>query len=112
MTEIADLTAVQLAQSIRAKSISPVEVTQAILCRIDALFDLNAFITVCADEAIAEAKKAEDAVVRGEALGPLHGVPYSVKDLLNTAGVRTTMGSNLPNSSKAPCPSGGCGLNQ
>lgn len=95
MTEIADLTAVQLAQSIRAKSISPVEVTQAILCRIDARSDLNAFITVCADEAIAEAKKAEDAVVRGEALGPLHGVPYSVKDLLNTAGVRTTMGSKI-----------------
>lgn len=95
MTEIADLTAVELAQNIRTKSISPVEATKAILSRIEARSDLNAFITVCADEAIAEAKKAEKAVVKGETLGPLHGVPYSVKDLLNTAGVRTTMGSKI-----------------
>ncbi len=95
MTEIADLTALKLAQSIRTKSISPVEATQAILSRIEARSDLNAFITICADEAIAQAKEAEKAIVKGEALGPLHGVPYSVKDLLNTAGVRTTMGSKI-----------------
>jgi len=54
---------------------------------------LNAFITVCAEEARAAAKKAEAAVMRGDALGPLHGVPFAVKDLVNTAGVRTTFGS-------------------
>src|SRR6202040_2542493 len=54
---------------------------------------LNAFITVCGEEARAAAKTAEGAVMRGDAVGPLHGVPFAVKDLVNTAGVRTTFGS-------------------
>ena len=54
---------------------------------------LNAFITVCVGEARAAAKDAEAAVLRGDRLGPLHGVPFAVKDLVNTAGVRTTFGS-------------------
>lgn len=95
MSELADMTAVEMASAVRSKSVSPVELTDAVLQRIDARKDLNAYITVSADEARAEARAAEDKVMRGEDLPLLHGVPYSVKDLLNTAGVRTTMGSRL-----------------
>lgn len=95
MTELADMTAVAMAAAIRQKIVSPVELTEAVLTRIDARHDLNAFITVTADEARAQARVAEEQVMRGDDLPPLHGVPYSAKDLLNTAGVRTTMGSLL-----------------
>src|SRR5436189_6436493 len=54
---------------------------------------LHALITMCADDARAAAKAAEAAVMRGDTLGPLHGVPFAVKDLVNTAGLRTTFGS-------------------
>ncbi|WBU52852.1 amidase [Paracoccus sp. SCSIO 75233] len=95
MTDIADMTAIELAGRIRARDISPVEATKAALHRIEDRSRLNAFITVATEEALTEARAAEDAVMRGDDLGLLHGVPYSVKDLLATAGVRTTMGSRL-----------------
>jgi aspartyl-tRNA(Asn)/glutamyl-tRNA(Gln) amidotransferase subunit A len=95
MNDIADMGAVALAQAIRARQISPVEAVQAALDRIAARADLNAFITITAEQALAAAKAAERAVIAGETLGALHGVPYSVKDLTNTAGVRTTMGSAI-----------------
>jgi aspartyl-tRNA(Asn)/glutamyl-tRNA(Gln) amidotransferase subunit A len=86
--------ALTLARQIRTKEVSPVEVIEAVLRRIDALQPtVNAFITVTADEARAAARRAEAAVMAGERLGPLHGVPFSVKDLLATRGARTTMGS-------------------
>ncbi|MDP6821953.1 MAG: amidase family protein [Dehalococcoidia bacterium] len=86
--------ATELAEAVRSRRISPVEITEAALRRIDSSQPiLNAFITVAHDEAIAEARAAEKAVESGDELGPLHGVPYSVKDLVNTRGVRTTMGS-------------------
>jgi len=84
----------ELARRVSTKEISPLELTRAILGRIDRLQPtLNAFITVCHDSALAAARQAERAVMGGERLGPLHGVPYAVKDLVNTAGVRTTFGS-------------------
>ena len=95
MSELADMSAVEMAEAVRRKTISPVELTEAVLRRIDERSDLNAFITITGDEALAQARIAEDKVMRGGDLPPLHGVPYSVKDLLNTAGVRTTMGSRL-----------------
>ncbi|WP_187971437.1 amidase [Aquibium microcysteis] len=95
MTDIADLTATELAARYRRKALSPVEVTEAVLGRIEARADLNAFITVTGREARAEARAAEAAMTAGEDLPPLFGIPYSVKDLINTAGVRTTMGSRL-----------------
>lgn len=95
MSHLADLTATQMASAVRAKEVSPVELVDAVLQRIDDRSDLNAFITVTHEEARAQARLAEDKVVTGGELPPLHGVPYSVKDLLNTAGVRTTMGSRL-----------------
>jgi aspartyl-tRNA(Asn)/glutamyl-tRNA(Gln) amidotransferase subunit A len=94
MTELYRLTAAELARRIAQRELSPVEVVRATLDRIERLQPvLNCFITVCADEAMAAAKEAEAAVMRGATLGPLHGVPYHVKDLVSTAGVRTTFGS-------------------
>ena len=88
--------ALTLARQIRTKEISPVEVVEAVLRRIDALQPtVNAFITVTADEARETARRAEAAVMAGGPLGSLHGVPFSVKDLLFTRGVRTTMGSRI-----------------
>ncbi len=86
--------ALTLARRIRTKEISPVSVVEAVLQRIEALQPtVNAFVTVTADEARESARRAEAAVMAGERLGPLHGVPFSVKDLLFTEGTRTTMGS-------------------
>lgn len=86
----------ELARLIAAKEVSPVEVVQAYLDRIDALNGkLKAFITVCRDEALAAAKSAEAAVMSGQPLGPLHGVPIGAKDLFATKGIRTTGGSKI-----------------
>lgn len=88
--------AVRLRDAIAAREISPVEVTRAVLERADRLQPaLNCFITLCADEAMRDARAAEQAVMRREPLGMLHGVPYACKDLVNTRGVRTTFGSLL-----------------
>ncbi|WP_102224164.1 amidase [Acidimangrovimonas sediminis] len=95
MTDILDLSARDMAAQIRKGALSPVEATQAALDRIAARADLNAFVTVDAEGALAAARQAEAAVRAGEALGPIHGVPYSVKDLINTAGMRTTQGSKI-----------------
>jgi Asp-tRNA(Asn)/Glu-tRNA(Gln) amidotransferase A subunit family amidase len=90
------MSAVELAAAIRARRLSPVEVTQAVLARIDAINPrVNAYCTVVAERAVAEARAAEAAVVRGDALGVLHGLPMSFKDLTPTAGIRTTMGSRI-----------------
>lgn len=88
------LPATELAALVRAKTVSPVELTQAVLARAERLQrKLNCFITICGEEALAEARIAEQAVMAGAALGPLHGVPYTVKDIVNTRGVRTTFGA-------------------
>src|SRR5207302_9673617 len=78
------------------KKISPVEITRACLVRIEALNPLlNAFITVTAESALAEARQAESEVQKGMWRGPLHGIPIGLKDLIDTAGVRTTAASAL-----------------
>lgn len=88
--------ATALAEMIRGKEISPVEVVEATLARIARLNPaLNAYCTVVAASARAEARAAEAAVLRGDELGPLHGVPISVKDLITTRDVRTARGSRL-----------------
>ena len=94
--DICWMSAVDIVGAIREKKLSPVEVTEAVLERIEAVNPkINAYVTITADYARTEAKKAEDAVMKGEKLGPLHGVPVSIKDLVFTKGVRTTMGSKL-----------------
>jgi aspartyl-tRNA(Asn)/glutamyl-tRNA(Gln) amidotransferase subunit A len=89
--------ATDLAALIRRKKVSPVEVVDAVLARIEIMNPrLNAYVTVLGDQARAQAKAAERAVTRKSAtLGPLHGVPFSVKDLVITRGVRTTFGTPL-----------------
>jgi aspartyl-tRNA(Asn)/glutamyl-tRNA(Gln) amidotransferase subunit A len=88
--------AVACATLIRRKELSPVELTEAVLSRIEALNPrLNAFCLIAHDVARRHAREAEIAVLKGEPLGPLHGVPFSVKDVLFTRGMRTTGGSRL-----------------
>jgi aspartyl-tRNA(Asn)/glutamyl-tRNA(Gln) amidotransferase subunit A len=88
--------AVGCATLIRRKELSPVELTEAVLARIDALNPrLNAFCLVAHDVARRAAREAEIAVMKGEPLGVLHGVPISLKDVLFTKGLRTTGGSRL-----------------
>lgn len=95
-TELCNLTIAELGEKIAGREISPVEVTEAHLERIDALNPkLNAFITVAHDRARAEAKAAEQEVAVGNIRGPLHGVPIGVKDIIDSAGVRTTQGSSF-----------------
>jgi len=94
--ELCYLPATQLVAAIRAKKVSPVEVVDAVLARIERLNPtLNAYCTLTVEAARSAAKEAEAAVMRGEVLGTLHGVPVSIKDLVATKGVRTTYGSRL-----------------
>lgn len=84
------------ARRLRAREISPVELTEAYLARVERLNGrLGAYITVCAEEARAAARGAEAEIERGGWRGPLHGVTVGVKDIFDTAGVRTTHGSSF-----------------
>ncbi len=86
----------EIAPRLRRKEVSPVELTRACLDRIERLNPaLNAFITVTPDSALAEARAAEIEISRGEWRGPLHGIPVALKDLIDTAGTRTTAASGL-----------------
>lgn len=88
--------AVEIAAAVRAKKVSPVEVTRAVLERIERLNPkLNAFCVVKSDEALAAAKRLEAAVMRGDEVGPLGGVPVSIKDLLYVKDTRITFGSKF-----------------
>ena len=88
--------ATRLRAAIGRRELSPLELVQAVLQRADALQGrLNCFITICHDEALREARAAESALMRGEPLGLLHGIPYACKDLVDTRGVPTTLGSKL-----------------
>jgi aspartyl-tRNA(Asn)/glutamyl-tRNA(Gln) amidotransferase subunit A len=94
--ELCYWSATALAAAIARKETSPVEVVDAVLGQIERLNPmLNAYCTITAEQARQAARAAEQKVLRGEPLGPLHGVPVSVKDTLWTAGVRTTMGSAI-----------------
>lgn len=84
----------ELAPRLRRKEVSPIEITQECLRRIEKLNPtLNAFITVTGESALAQARIAEAEILRGEWRGPLHGVPMALKDLIDTAAVRTTAAS-------------------
>src|SRR5438552_6340183 len=85
------LSIAELGTLIESKRIAPVEAVDACLARIDALNPrLNAFITVLADQARAQARDAEAEIKRGKWRGPLHGIPVGIKDFYDTAGVKTT----------------------
>jgi aspartyl-tRNA(Asn)/glutamyl-tRNA(Gln) amidotransferase subunit A len=95
-TDLGFTSANELAQLIRRRALSPVEITRTVLERIERLNPrLGAYVMVHGERALGEARAAEQAVMAGEPLGPLHGVPISIKDNLWTAGERTTYGSRL-----------------
>ncbi len=86
----------ELAKLVRSREVSPVEIAEAFLARIEELNPrLNAFITVTADEARHSAREAEREIASGNYRGPLHGIPYAPKDILATRGIRTTNGSRV-----------------
>ena len=88
------MTATELAAAIRSKEISSTELVESYLNRIDALNPgLGAVVTVAAESARSEAREADRCLARGEDLGPMHGLPVTVKDCLETAGMRTTCGA-------------------
>jgi Asp-tRNA(Asn)/Glu-tRNA(Gln) amidotransferase A subunit family amidase len=94
MSDLTFLPAVSMARQIREKRVSPVELVEAHLSRIESLNPkLNAFVQVDAADAREQARRAEDAVMRKRRLGPLHGVPLSIKSSIEVKGSRwrTTM---------------------
>ena len=96
MPDIHWLSIAEAAELIAARKLSPVELTEALLRRLEALESrVNAFITVDGDAAIAAARTAADEITKGAAGGPLHGVPIALKDIFGVAGVRMTAGSKI-----------------
>ncbi|MDE0214238.1 MAG: amidase [Deltaproteobacteria bacterium] len=92
--DLEDLTIAEAARRVEGREVSPVELTRAYLERIDRLDpDLNTFVTVMREQALADAGRAEADITAGRYRGSLHGIPVSIKDSLATAGVRTTAGA-------------------
>lgn len=95
-SEICFLTATNLAEKIRSKQLSCLEVMQAHLTQIERVnCKVNAIVTIVADAALEQARKADEALSQGQQIGPLHGLPVAHKDLVPTRGVRTTFGSPI-----------------
>ena len=94
--DIPFLSATDLSRLIEGKEVSPVEAVEAYLERIDQVDGkLNSYVTVCREDALKAAREAEQAITRGNYLGPMHGVPTAVKDQFYTKGIRTTAGSTI-----------------
>ena len=94
MRELVFLSAVELAARLRAKDVSAREVMTAHLAQIERVNPtVNAIVTLVAERAMADAARADERIVRGEPVGILHGLPIAHKDLVETAGIRTTRGS-------------------
>ena len=90
------LTIRQAGELIQRRQLSPVELTRACLDRIEATDDsLHSFILLLTDEALEQARTAEAQILRGAYKGPMHGIPFALKDLYDTAGIRTTSGSRV-----------------
>ena len=95
-SDIPFLSATELAEQFRLKNISPTEACQAYLDRIGQVDGkLNSYITVCGEQALADAREAESEIARGDYKGPMHGIPVAVKDQFNTRGILTTAGSTI-----------------
>jgi aspartyl-tRNA(Asn)/glutamyl-tRNA(Gln) amidotransferase subunit A len=93
-SDICSMNAVDLAKAVRTKELSPVEIVDAAAHRMEALEPrLHAFCTPTLDLAYEQAKTTEQAVMAGQKLGPLAGVPVGIKDLICTSGIRTVSGS-------------------
>ncbi len=95
-SELAYMSARALSRAIRARQVSAVEVAEQFYRRIESLDPrLNSYLALCPEQAMADARAADEAVARGWTLGPLHGIPISIKDLEMTKGIPTTLGSAL-----------------
>ncbi len=95
-SEVYELSAVEMARRIRAKDLSAREVLAAHLRQIERVNpSVNAIVTLLAERAMEQARKADEALAHGDAVGPLHGLPVAHKDLQPTAGIRTTFGSPI-----------------
>ena len=95
-TDICGLTAVAMASLLRKKKLSARDVMAAHLRQIERVNpQVNAIVTLVADQAMESARQADEAQARGATFGPLHGLPIGIKDLEATAGIRTTSGSRL-----------------
>jgi aspartyl-tRNA(Asn)/glutamyl-tRNA(Gln) amidotransferase subunit A len=93
MSDLAFTPATELAAAVRRRQLSPVEIAEALLERIESLNPkLNAYVHHDPEAVRARARSLEAAVSRGDALGPLHGVPYSIKDMTAVAGIPMTWG--------------------
>jgi Asp-tRNA(Asn)/Glu-tRNA(Gln) amidotransferase A subunit family amidase len=96
MSDVTFLSATQIAEKIRTKKASPVEVVNSHLARIENVNPkINAFVHLDAERALARARDAETAVMQGEAVGPLHGVPISIKSSIDVTGMRCEAGTKL-----------------
>ncbi len=94
--ELYELTIEEVSELIKKKEVSPVEITELVLNRIEQYDgDINSYVTVLSDYALSKAKKAEDDITAGKYLGPLHGVPIGLKDIFVMKDVRTTAGSKI-----------------
>ena len=95
-TKLHSMTIREASELIQRREVSPVELTRASLDRIDATDDrLHSFITLLRDEALEQARTAESEILAGDYKGPMHGIPIALKDLYDTAGIRTTSGSRV-----------------
>ena len=96
MPDLTFLSAVSMAEQIRQKKLSPVELVEAHLAKIARLNpQLNAFVHLSAEDALVKAREAEASVMRGDSLGPLHGVPISIKSSIDVSGMRCEVGTKL-----------------
>jgi amidase len=96
MSEIVSLSACEIAEQVRTRRLSPVEVVEAHLARIERINPkINAFVHVDGEAALKHAREAESAVTRGDKLGPLHGVPISIKSSIEVAGLPWEAGTKL-----------------
>jgi Asp-tRNA(Asn)/Glu-tRNA(Gln) amidotransferase A subunit family amidase len=94
--ELEGLTITEVAPKIKSRDVSPVELTRRFLDRIDRLNPmLNAYVTVIADDALKSAKTAEHEITQGRHRGPLHGIPFSIKDIIISEPARATTVSKL-----------------
>ena len=117
MSDLPYLSVAEGAQLLRAKKLSPVEWTKALLERIAQIDEhYNAFLVVTADKALAQAKAAEAEIAKGQWRGPMHGVPYAAKDIFDVEGMATTCHSKIRKDHRAtsdafvylcPCESAG-----
>ncbi len=94
--ELHHLTLAEAAEKLRKKEVSSLELTQATLKRIEAVDPkVESYLTVTADTALAQAKAADTALAKGETLPPLAGLPFALKDIFLTRGIKTTCASKI-----------------